>query len=181
MKLIVGLGNPGSEYEKTRHNIGFLVVDKIASDLNVSLTETKFNGIFYKSRDFIIAKPLTYMNKSGEFVTAISSYYNINKDDIIVIYDDMDLEFGKISIKQKGSSGGHNGMRDIIEKLGTEEIKRLKMGIGRDGNAINYVLGKFSIADFELIQKSIKIAAEAIVSFIYNDIRFVMNKYNGNL
>ncbi|ACF07573.1 peptidyl-tRNA hydrolase [Metamycoplasma arthritidis] len=180
MKLIVGLGNPGTEYEKTRHNIGFMAVDKICEKLNISLNEKKFNGIFYRNKDFILAKPLTYMNKSGDFVQALMQYYDISVEDLIVVYDDMDLLIGKAVIRQKGSSGGHNGIKDIIEKLKTENIKRLKVGIGRGDNAINFVLGKFSIADYQIIDKILDGVADALVSCIYNDVRFVMNKFNGS-
>ncbi|AWX69488.1 aminoacyl-tRNA hydrolase [[Mycoplasma] anseris] len=183
MKLIVGLGNPGPEYVKTRHNVGFMVIDKIAQTLDIELNEKKFNGIFFKNNDFILAKPLTYMNKSGDFVRSIMDYYEISPEDLIIVYDDMDLALGKVSIKQKGSSGGHNGMKDILLKVPNEDnsIKRLKIGIGRDSNAIDYVLGKFSFNEMQIIEKVLARASEALISFIYNDIRFVMNKFNGNL
>ncbi|ENY53797.1 aminoacyl-tRNA hydrolase [Metamycoplasma alkalescens] len=178
MKLIVGLGNPGVEYEKTRHNVGFMVIDKLSEKLEAPLKEKKFNGIFFKNKDVILAKPLTYMNNSGEFVKAISEYYDILIDDIIVVYDDMDTELGKVNIRQKGSSGGHNGINSIIQHLKTDEIKRLKIGIGRSNNAINFVLGKFSFADYQIIEKVIDVATEALISFIYNDIRYVMNNFS---
>ncbi|MBN0970450.1 aminoacyl-tRNA hydrolase [Mycoplasma phocoeninasale] len=181
MKLIVGLGNPGKEYEKTRHNVGFMTIDKIAEKLQIQLTEKKFNGIFFKDKDVIIAKPLTYMNRSGEFVRLIIEYYDIALSDVLIVYDDMDLPLGQAAIKQNGSSGGHNGMKDIIEKLNTQEIKRIKIGIGRSNSVIDYVLGKFSFEDFNIISKLIDKAAEAIISFISNDIRFVMNKFTGKL
>lgn len=181
MKLIVGLGNPGVEYEKTRHNTGFMVIDKLAEKLHTPLTEKKFNGIYYIDKEVILAKPLTFMNNSGDFVRAIKDYYNIVDDDIIIVYDDLDLPVGKAVIRQKGSSGGHNGMKDIIAKLKTDEIKRLKIGIGRGQNVINYVLGKFSYQDFCTIEKIIDIASDALISFISNDIRFVMNKFIGEL
>ncbi|AWX42524.1 peptidyl-tRNA hydrolase [Metamycoplasma cloacale] len=182
MKLIVGLGNPGEQYEKTRHNVGFMVVDAIAQKLGIQLEEKKFNGIYYKNKDFILAKPLTYMNNSGDFVQAIVEYYKINVDDVIIVYDDIDLILGKASIKQKGSSGGHNGMKDILNKVKHKdnEIKRFKIGIGRDNNIIDYVLGKFSYEEWLVINKAIDYAADALISFVYNDIRFVMNKFTGN-
>ena len=110
MKLIVGLGNPGKEYENTRHNIGFMVVDSIAKKMNVQLNEKKFNGVFYKDADFILAKPLTYMNNSGDFVQAIMQFFQINPNDILVIQDDLDIDLGKATIRQKGSACGHNGL-----------------------------------------------------------------------
>ncbi|WP_369085838.1 aminoacyl-tRNA hydrolase [Metamycoplasma spumans] len=181
MKLIIGLGNPGAEYEKTRHNIGFMVIDRLAKKLDVKLDEKKFNGTYYKDNEICLAKPLTYMNKSGDFVRSIKDYYDIPEDNILVIYDDMDLIVGKASIKQKGSAGGHNGMKDIIQKLGTDQIKRVKIGIGRSEHVIDYVLGKFSHNDFEIIDKVIDNVCEALISFIGNDIRYVMNKYSNKL
>ena len=179
MRIIIGLGNPGTEYEKTRHNIGFMVIDKLAKDLNVELSEKKFDGVFYKDNDLILAKPLTYMNNSGNFVQSLIKYYDLNIEDLIVIQDDLDLLLGKASIKQKGSDGGHNGIKDITAKLNTQEFKRLKIGIGRDNNVINYVLGKFSFAEFKIVNEIIDHAVDALKTFIYNDIRFVMNKFNG--
>ncbi|PZV99866.1 aminoacyl-tRNA hydrolase [Metamycoplasma auris] len=178
LKLIVGLGNPGEEYEKTRHNVGFMVIDQLAKKLQAPLREKKFNGVFFKNNEFILAKPLTYMNNSGEFVRAIANYYDILIDDIIIVYDDLDTQLGKVNIRQKGSSGGHKGMSSIISHLNTEEIKRLKIGIGRDSNIIDYVLGKFSFEDFKIIEKVIDYSAEALISFIYNDIRYVMNHFS---
>ncbi|BAP39443.1 aminoacyl-tRNA hydrolase [Metamycoplasma canadense] len=179
MKLIIGLGNPGIEYEKTRHNVGFMVIDKLSEKLEAPLKEKKFNGIFYKDKDVILAKPLTYMNNSGEFVKAIADYYNILIDDIIIVYDDMDIELGKVAIRQKGSSGGHNGVKSIIKHLGSEEIKRFKIGIGRGNDAINFVLGKFSHNDFLVIEKVINSTVDALIQFISNDIRYVMNNFSG--
>lgn len=180
MKLIVGLGNPGKEYENTRHNIGFMVVDNIAKKMNVQLNEKKFNGIFYKDADFILAKPLTYMNNSGDFVQAIMQFFQINPNDILVIQDDLDIDLGKATIRQKGSAGGHNGIKSIIEKIGTNEFKRLKIGIGRGSdNVINYVLSKFTFADTEILSKIIEASSEAAISFLFNDINFVINKFNG--
>uniref|UniRef100_A0A2C9L277 Peptidyl-tRNA hydrolase n=1 Tax=Biomphalaria glabrata TaxID=6526 RepID=A0A2C9L277_BIOGL len=152
MKLIVGLGNPGAQYENNRHNIGFKVIDAFASKHNLSLNKEKFNGIFYKGDDFIIAKPLTFMNLSGDFVQAISSFFKINIQDILVIYDDMDHEVGKAVMKPKGSSGGQNGIKDIIAKLGTDSVQRMKVGIGRPTNgkiAADHVLANFSKEEVE--------------------------------
>ncbi|WP_438340538.1 aminoacyl-tRNA hydrolase [Mycoplasma sp. 125] len=181
MKLIVGLGNPGVEYERTRHNVGFMVIDKLAEKLECPLKEKKFNGIFYKDSEIILAKPLTYMNNSGEFIKAICDYFEIMIDDIIVVYDDMDTELGKVAIRQSGSSGGHNGIKSIINHLGTQDFKRLKVGIGRKENAINFVLGKFSYSDSLVIEKVIDAASDALIQFISNDIRYVMNNYSGKI
>lgn len=181
MKLIVGLGNAGIEYEKTRHNVGFMVIDKLSEKLDAPLKEKKFNGIFYKDKEIILAKPLTYMNNSGEFVKAIVEYYDILIDDIIIVYDDMDTELGKVTIRQKGSSGGHNGIKSIIQHLKTDEIRRLKIGIGRKDNSVNYVLGKFSFNDLKIMEEVIEASSEALIQFISNDIRYVMNNYSGKI
>ena len=179
MRIIIGLGNPGTEYEKTRHNIGFMVIDKLAKDLNVELSEKKFDGVFYKDNDLILAKPLTYMNNSGNFLQNLIKYFDLNIEDLIVIQDDLDLAIGRATIKQKGSSGGHNGLKDIIQKLGTEKINRLKIGIGRSDNVVNYVLSKFTSNDLEVINKIIDSAADIALTYIYNDIHYVINKFNG--
>ncbi|MDD1365937.1 aminoacyl-tRNA hydrolase [Metamycoplasma hyosynoviae] len=179
MKLIVGLGNPRAEYEKTRHNLGFLIIDALCKKIKIQLTDEKFNGIFFKNQDFIIAKPLTYMNKSGDFVQAIANYYDIKPVDILVVHDDIDLPMGKVVIKQNGSSGGHNGIKDIINKLGTTEFKRIKVGIGRSSDVINYVLSEFSKADLENLKKLFDKLSDAIVTYIYNDIKYLLDKFSG--
>ena len=179
MKLIVGLGNPGAEYAQTKHNVGFMVVDAIARKLDVELDEKKFNGIYHIGDEYILAKPQTYMNNSGSFVVEIMNYYKINQNDILIIQDDLDLAIGRATIKQKGSSGGHNGLKDIIQKLDTEKINRLKIGIGRSDNVVNYVLSKFTPNDLEVINKIIDSAADIALTYIYNDIHYVINKFNG--
>lgn len=181
MKLIVGLGNPGNEYSNTRHNVGFSVVDDICKKLNVNLTENKFNGVFYKNKDFILAKPMTFMNNSGLFVHQIKNFYNIEISDIFVIYDDLDTELGQAKIKTKGSAGGHNGMNSIIKQLGTDEINRMKIGIGRpkdNRNIAKYVLEKFSNYEQKIIDLVIDKAAQATTNVIYNGVRIVVNSFN---
>ncbi|MBN3534799.1 aminoacyl-tRNA hydrolase [Mycoplasma procyoni] len=180
MKLIVGLGNPGDEYKNTKHNVGFWVLDKIASDLNLEFDKNKFNGLFVKTEDYILAKPQTYMNLSGEFVSSLASFFKINIDDILVIYDDMDFKIGQAAIKNNGSPAGHNGMKNIIEKLGTDQIKRLKIGIGRpaDKNNKNYVLSPFSDSEKEILDRVIVESSEAAIDFISNDIRRVIERFN---
>lgn len=152
MKLIVGLGNPGSKYENTRHNIGFKAIDAYASKIKVELNNEKFNGIFYKGDGFILAKPLTFMNLSGDFVQAICSYFKISHKDVLVIYDDMDLSIATLRYRTKGSSGGQNGIKDIIRKMGTDEIPRLKIGIGRpQRTGVDHVMGQWSKTDIEAL------------------------------
>ena len=145
MKLIVGLGNPGKEYENTRHNIGFKVIDAFAHAKDIELKKKKYGGTYYKGDGVIIAKPGTFMNNSGEFVQPLAKYFGVEIDDILIIYDDMDTKTGFAKVKLTGSAGGQNGMGDIIERLSTNNIPRLKVGIGRPKNGgKNHVLGKFS-------------------------------------
>jgi len=179
MKLIVGLGNPGKEYEKTRHNIGFMLIDNLLG--NVKFKE-KFNGLYYEKNyddKIIFLKPQTYMNNSGECVRKFVDYYNINSKDILIIQDDLDMISGTYKFKTNSSSGGHNGINSIISHLGTKDFMRLKVGIKTDKNydTISYVTGKFSneeIAniDFDLLKRSIE-------DYIKYDSNYIMNKYNG--
>ena len=148
MYLIVGLGNPEEEYSKTRHNMGFNVVNKIAKEYNIELNKNKFQGLYesgiIEGEKVILIKPQTYMNLSGNCVKEVSDFYKIESENILVIYDDMDIEAGKIKLRKKGSAGGHNGMKSIIQMLGTEEFPRIRVGIGRpkhNGDEINYVVG----------------------------------------
>ncbi|MGL5732692.1 MAG: aminoacyl-tRNA hydrolase [Metamycoplasmataceae bacterium] len=182
MKVIVGLGNPGEEYKNTRHNIGFQIVDLICKEYNASLNINKFGGIFYMDKDIIIAKPMNYMNTSGTFVRDLVNFYKIRTEDILVIYDDIDLEVGKAKIKAFGSAGGHNGMKSIIDNLKTDEIKRLKIGVGRPKNSgavSKYVLNNIPKADVPVLDKVKAQAAKVAISFVYNDIRIIINNFNG--
>ncbi len=183
-KLIVGLGNKGNQYEKTRHNIGFATIDLICDFFNIKLNETNFNGNFIKINvndyQVLLAKPMTLMNNSGDFVRAITQYYKISNEDILIIYDDMDTDLGKIRIREKGSSGGHNGIRDIINKMGTSDIKRIKVGIGHAPNkqSINFVLGKFSQEQKKLVDQASILAKEAAIDFVDVEFNALMSKYN---
>lgn len=134
MKLIVGLGNPGKEYENTRHNLGFVIIDQLANKLNVELNKKKFNGLYYQIGEYLLLKPQTYMNNSGECIAAFINYFRIDLNDLLVIYDDIALPLGKFRYRCQGSAGGHNGMKNIIELLGNEDFKRLRVGIGRKQN-----------------------------------------------
>lgn len=181
MKLIVGLGNPGSQYKFTRHNAGFLVVDEIAKKLNVNFKSSKFNGEIAKSDDIILGKPSTFMNKSGLFVAQVANFYKIHPDDIMIIHDEKDLDLGKSIIKVGGSGGSHNGVIDVITQLGSRDFKRLKIGINspeRKGELKNFVLGNFTPTEFTILQEVIQKAAEASVLFGFTDILTIMNKYN---
>ncbi|WP_412032174.1 aminoacyl-tRNA hydrolase [Malacoplasma muris] len=184
--LIVGLGNPGFEYEMTKHNVGFRTIDKICNKMQVKLDKEKFNGLFTKisyknNKEIILCKPLTYMNLSGECVKNIVNFFKISIDNIIIIYDDIDTNIGLIRVKSKGSSGGQNGMKNIISLLGTENIKRIRIGIGKptNKNLANYVLSKFDIKDLAFVEKSIDNASQAAIDFVEtSNFDNVISKYN---
>lgn len=184
-KLIVGLGNPGLEYEKNRHNVGFMTIDAICKKLNVNLDKKGFNGYygFYKTStaNVIFAKPHTYMNLSGEFVIAIAKFYKIQLKDILIIYDDMDTSVGKIRVRSSGSSGGQNGIKNIINLIGSQDIARIRIGIGKPTQnqpVTNWVLGDFKNNEINLIQDAIEKSSDAAICFIDHPIDFVMNKFN---
>lgn len=184
MKLIVGLGNPGKEYERTRHNAGFLTIDNLIKKLNIELDKHKCKSIYgiYKhgNEKIIIAKPQTFMNSSGEAVSSLMKFYDINVKDIIVVHDDLDLPLGKLRIRYQGSCGGQNGMRNIIDLLGTSEINRMRIGISNDKkiDTIDYVLGKFSKQDFEVFKKAADKASDAIIYSFDHNFEEVMSKFN---
>ncbi|QSF13506.1 aminoacyl-tRNA hydrolase [Mycoplasma sp. Mirounga ES2805-ORL] len=182
MKLVVGLGNPGKEYQFTRHNSGFLVIDKILEKLNTSLNKEKFNGQFVVTEDVIIAKPLTFMNNSGEFVQAIAKYFKILSSDIMIIYDEKDFNLGQAAIKIGGSTAGHNGVISVEKHLGSNDFKKMRIGIGRDSAVPlrDYVLSKFSKDEMIEFEEIANVAADAAISFVYNDIKTVMEKFNVN-
>ena len=176
MKLIVGLGNPGKEYDNTRHNIGFIVLDKYLGNVKY---KKKFNGEYYENGNVIYLKPQTYMNNSGECVSKFIKYYNINLEDLLVIQDDLDIEIGKYKFKENSSSGGHNGIKSIINNLGTNSFFRMKVGILNDNknDVIDFVLGRFSKKELDLI--NFDNLVNSIDDFIYYGKDYVMNRYNG--
>jgi PTH1 family peptidyl-tRNA hydrolase len=186
MKVIVGLGNPGRKYEKTRHNVGFWVVDQLAEDLGISFNISKFNGLIGEGRigdeKVILVKPLTYMNLSGECVGPLLHFYKIDpKEDLLVVYDDLDLPCGKIRLREKGSSGGHNGMKSLIAHLNTEQFKRIKIGIERPepGRQVpDYVLSPFTKEQEEIVLSAVNRAVSAVKDWMQNSFANVMNKYN---
>ena len=185
MYLIVGLGNPEEEYSKTRHNMGFNAINKIAKQYNLEINKKKFQGMYENSiiegQKVILVKPQTYMNLSGNCVKEIVDFFKIEKEDIIVIYDDMDIEPGKIKIRKKGSAGGHNGMKSIIQMLGTEEFTRIRIGIGRPehtGDEINYVIGAIPEEENIKLEEGTEKAKEAVIEILKNGIDIAMNKLN---
>lgn len=184
MKLIVGLGNPGKEYEKTRHNSGFMAVDKIADMLSVAVNKKECLALTakttYRNQQVVLMKPQTYMNNSGEAIRNFIDYYHVDISDILVIYDDLDLKYGQLRLRTKGSAGGHNGIKSIIAQLKTNEFKRIRIGIEKDPNipVIDYVLGKTVKEKQDLYEKSINKAAKAAIEFIDVPFDKVMNEYN---
>ena len=183
MKLIVGLGNPGKKYEHTRHNMGFDVVDLFAEQAKIDIDKEAFKGVVGRGKvfdeDIFILKPHTYMNLSGESVQEIVSYFKIDLEDIIVIYDDMALEPGKIRLRVSGSSGGHKGMQNIIEHLHTENIKRIRIGIGEPTyDTIDYVLSKPLKEERPLIDEAINNAVNALKEILKENFDKAMTNYN---
>lgn len=181
MKLIVGLGNPDKEYDKTRHNVGFMVIDNYLGSVNWS---NKFNALYCEKvingEKIIFVKPLTYMNNSGNAVGEFVRYFNIDNKDILVIQDDLDLNVGDYKLKMHSSSGGHNGIKSIIASLGNQDFPRLKVGIGsvKKDEVIDYVLGKFSKSELEVLNKLFNTFDKIINSFINEGIDKTMNVYN---
>lgn len=184
MKIVIGLGNIGKEYNNTRHNIGFEVVDFIADKYNVSIDKVKFKGTYgetrIKNEKVILLKPSTYMNLSGESLREIMQFYKVECNDVIVIYDDISLKVGRIRIREKGSAGGHNGIKSIIQNIGTDVFDRVKIGVGApEHDLISHVLGKFSSDDMKVLEEVKKVACEAVETIISDDVKEAMNKFNG--
>lgn len=187
MYLIVGLGNPGKQYEKTRHNVGFEVIDRLADQLFASVEEKKFRGYYGKAvidgQKVILLKPQTFMNLSGESVRSAADFYKIQPDHIIVVYDDVSLDVGQLRIRTKGSAGGHNGIKNIIAHLGTQEFPRVKVGVGNKTprmDLADYVLSHFSKADQDAMEDAFKEAAEAVKALISEGADRAMNRFNGH-
>ena len=184
MKLIVGLGNPGNDYKNTRHNIGFQLLDYIANDRKISFSRNKFNGDFAKlsinGEKVILLKPLLYMNLSGEVIGKFVSFYKIKLDDILVIHDDLDMNFGRVKIVYNSSSGGHNGIKDIEAHLGSRKYARLKIGIAHDKSidTKDYVLGKFTDEEKDILLSVDKNLVNVIDDFCTMSLDRLMSKYN---
>ena len=184
MKLIIGLGNKGQEYDNTRHNIGFRAIDKIVESLNLKFDKNKFDGLYTEIKingeKIIFLKPQKYMNLSGVVIKKYCDYFKIKINDILIIHDDMDIPIGSLKIKFKGTSGGHNGLKNIEENLGTKEYKRIKIGISRNNNInINdYVLGKFSNEEKEVIEQIIELFPIIFNDYINLNFEKFMSKYN---
>lgn len=186
MYLIVGLGNPGKTYEGTRHNMGFDTIDYLIEEHQIPQSGVKFNAMYGKGiiggEKVILMKPLSFMNLSGGPVQEAASYFKIDPEtELIVIYDDIDLEPGQLRIRKQGSAGGHNGMKDIIQKLGTQKFTRIKVGVGakpKGWDLADYVLGRFSANERKVVDESIKRAGKAVEIMLSQGVDAAMNEYN---
>ncbi|HUU19245.1 MAG TPA: aminoacyl-tRNA hydrolase [Sedimentisphaerales bacterium] len=184
MKIVVGLGNPGDEYIDTRHNTGFKVIDSLAEALEIEVRKRKFGARFasgeFSDKKLILLKPWQFMNRSGQAVATAMGFYKLDAGDLLVVTDDMDLEPGRIRIRAKGSAGGHNGLADIIEKLGTNEFARCRIGIGQSGreDSVDYVLDKPTTAEKPLLAGAIEKARAAVLYWIEYGTEKTMNEFN---
>ena len=185
MYIIAGLGNPGKKYENTRHNMGFLAVDLLAEKYGIRIDKIKFKALVGEGRiagqKVLLVKPQTYMNLSGESVREIADFYKIEPENIIIIYDDISLDVGQLRIRKKGSAGGHNGIKNIIAHLGTQEFPRIKVGIGNKPEGwdlADYVLSKYSKAEQEALEEAADGVIGAVKLMLMDDIEAAMNRYN---
>lgn len=185
MYLIVGLGNPEKEYAKTRHNMGFNVINKITEKYKIEVTNNKYEGLFWmgeiEGEKVVLLKPQTYMNESGKSVIKFKNFYKIPEENVLVIYDDIDLEPAKIRIRKKGSAGTHNGMKSVTQHLGTNNFPRVRVGIGSPlykDDLINYVIGKISKEESDKLDEGVEKAKNAVIEIIRSGIDVAMNKYN---
>lgn len=185
MYIIVGLGNPEPEYENTRHNMGFKVINKIANTYKIEMNRTKFNAIYgqgiIQDQKVILVKPQTYMNLSGQAVHEFVNFYKINPENLIVLYDDVDIEKGIVKIRKKGGPGTHNGMKSVTQEIGTQEFPRIRIGIGAPmykNDMINYVIGAIPEEDKKQLEQGIKTASKAVEEILKHGIDMAMNRYN---
>jgi PTH1 family peptidyl-tRNA hydrolase len=185
MILVVGLGNPGSEYASTKHNLGYLTVDEIGKRAGIDLKKKKFKGVYgegaLNNDKLILLKPETYMNRSGESVSSAVSFYNIPAESIIIVHDELDLPAGTIRIKAGGGSAGHKGITSVINELGSGDFVRVRIGIGKPkqkSGTVSHVLSKFNKSESETARESVLRAADAVLEIIQEGLRKAMNKYN---
>lgn len=185
MYLIVGLGNPEEDYKNTRHNMGFDTVNKIADELNIKIEKKKFNGLYAQTvmggEKIILLKPQTFMNLSGECVIEAMNFYKISEDELIIIYDDIDIEPGNIRIRKSGSAGTHNGMKSVIEHIKTEKFCRVRVGIGKPKeniDMISHVIGYVPEEEIRILDNGVELAKDAVIEIIKNNVDSAMNKFN---
>ena len=184
--LIAGLGNPGEKYAHTRHNMGFLTADLLAEQAGVKLNKVKFKSAYnilsFAGARCLVMKPQTYMNLSGEAVREAAQFYKIPADHVLVIYDDINLDVGRLRIREKGSAGGHNGMKNIIARLGTDQFARIRIGVGAKPprmDLADYVLGRFPEEELPLVREGLSEAARAAVMIVGGQMAAAMNQFNG--
>lgn len=183
MKVIVGLGNPGTKYAATRHNVGFNVIDVLARRCDVALNAEKFHGWFARAsigeHDVVLLKPTAFMNRSGQAVLAAGRFYRIEMSDLLVVYDDMALPLGKLRLRASGSAGGHNGVQDVVDRLGTDDFARLRVGIDPPrGDPVSYVLTRFSADEAARMKAACELAADATECWVAQGTEATMNRYN---
>jgi len=185
MYIIVGLGNPEPEYSRTRHNMGFDTINLVASKYKIDMNRTKFNAIYgsgiIEGEKVVLVKPQTFMNLSGQAVREFVNFYKIETENLIVVYDDMDIEKGTMKIRKKGGAGSHNGMKSVVQEIANTDFPRIRVGIGRPehkDDSINYVIGNVIDEEYEILHKGVEQAAIAIEEIVKNDIDTAMNKYN---
>lgn len=185
MRLIVGLGNPGKAYTKTRHNAGFMVIDRLADEYGIDVRKKKFNACFGKGfiegQAVLLAKPLTYMNNSGPPVKQVADYHNIASKDLLVIHDDIDLEYGRIKIKEKGGHGGHNGLRSLMGSFGGGDFARIRIGIGRSAAGLevtDHVLGGYTAEENKVLTRILERTCDAVITILNDGIIEAMNRFN---
>jgi len=187
LHLIAGLGNPGDEYKRTRHNVGFMVLDKLAESFSIPFSKNKFNVVYGRGiigqKHVILAKPQAYMNNSGPPVRDLSNFFKILCKDMLVVHDDIDLTFGRIKIKMKGGHGGHKGIRSLINVFGSGEFARIRLGVGRSRvhSVTDHVLGRFNSAEEMVLDQLIAKARDAAVSYLADGITECMNQFNQQL
>jgi PTH1 family peptidyl-tRNA hydrolase len=185
LRLFVGLGNPGRQYDKTRHNIGFEVIDELSAKWGIPLDQAKHKGVYgighVGGEKVILLKPLTYMNLSGESIRAVMEYYDVDTEEIVVMYDDLDMPTGRIRLRQKGSAGGHNGIKSTIGHLGTQEFNRIRVGISRPQNGMaitDWVLGRFTSEEHDMMAEAVVKSAQACEEWMKKPFLEVMNTFN---
>ncbi len=185
MYLIVGLGNPEKDYSKTRHNMGFEVINELAKEYEIKIDKTKFDGLYgmgiIDGEKVILLKPQTYMNLSGDSIVKFKNFYKIENDKLIVILDDIELEPGKIRIRRKGSAGSHNGLKSVVEELRTEDFPRIRIGVGKPEDSIDlveYVIGYISDEQYDKLKEGVAIGKEAVKVLLKEGIAEAMNKFN---
>lgn len=186
MKLIVGLGNPGSEYEATRHNVGFMVIDELASQAGISLSSKKFDAAYGQGSvegvKAALLKPQTYMNLSGDSVAPAARFFKVEPQDLVVVHDELDLPLGRLQVKLGGGTGGHNGLRSIVARLGSGDFVRIRVGIGKPNagrsRVVGHVLSPFSRDEQETVEEAVKRAAEAVQVVVARGVQKAMNEFN---